>query len=356
MATILAGIDEAGYGPLLGPLCVGLTVLRVNAESPSDEVAPKAPDLWKLLSTGVCREPARGGANDPKGRIAVADSKLLKLANSVKTAHPLVHLERGVLAFAASLADAAPCPDDASLFSRLGAELRGHACYDRAPRPLPVASSAGGAAIAANILRAALLRAGVDVLALRCEVQSESAFNETVRETGSKAETTARAIGRHLRLVWERWGTQGPASRLGVVCDKLGGRDAYAPLLARELSLGGSLVEVETVEESALRSRYIVRGTGPDGVPRRAGIAFLCEGEKAHLPVALASMVAKLVRELAMLRFNDHWTQVLGERPPGDAAAALRPTAGYRNDAWRWLEDAAPLLTADDRARLVRIA
>ncbi len=100
------------------------------------------------------------------------------------------------------------------------------------------------------------------------------------------------------------------------------------------------------IEESDTRSRYLVHH------PKvRLGIAFLTEGESAHLPVALASMIAKYVRELAMLRFNAYW----GERA-ASARIELKPTAGYASDAKRWLQEAAALLTPEDRLALVRIA
>ena len=53
------------------------------------------------------------------------------------------------------------------------------------------------------------------------------------------------------------------------------------------------------------------------------------------MPVALASMTAKYVRELAMAAFNAHWTTLAPE---------LRPTAGYPLDARRWRGDAAAAL------------
>ena len=92
MALLLAGIDEAGYGPTLGPLCVASSLFRVETHEEG-----RAPDLWKLLERGVCREPGRSGRTDAKGRVAVGDSKALKLSNSVKSTHPLVNLERAVL-------------------------------------------------------------------------------------------------------------------------------------------------------------------------------------------------------------------------------------------------------------------
>lgn len=66
-----------------------------------------------------------------------------------------------------------------------------------------------------------------------------------------------------------------------------------------------------------------------------------------HLPVALASMIAKYVRELAMHRFNRYWSKRMPE---------LKPTAGYTLDARRWLADAAQVITKEERAVMVRRA
>jgi hypothetical protein len=345
MSVMIAGIDEAGYGPLLGPLCVGLSVFRVreNAE-PS-----KLPDLWKLLSRGVCRHPERAGAHDKRGRIAVADSKELKLSNSVKTTHPLIHLERGVLTFCRCMtgqAGGAP-PDDAALFDRLGATLTGHECYGIAPRPLPLVLTPPEIQIAANVLGAAMADAGVELVALRCELVDESRYNRIIRDAGNKAETTAAAVGEHLRRVWDLLCLQEPDTRLGIVCDRLGGRAQYAGLLERELDGCG----VQIVEETDVSSRYAVTGRDPQGRERRAGVSFLVEGESAHLPVALASMVAKFVRELAMMRFNQYWGQTM----LASAGREIKPTAGYRNDAQRWLDEMGDVLSAQDRAQLVRV-
>ncbi len=340
MSLILAGIDEAGYGPTLGPLTVGLSVFHLHHHD-SDSV----PNLWALLSTGVCKEPGRGGKSDARGRVAIADSKRLKLANSVRTTHPLVHLERGVLAMLRQVREregVSPA-SDAELFSALGAGLPGHECYAGAAIPIPVSITPGEAGIAANLAAGAFREAGVGLLDLRCEVVAEPEFNTVVRESGTKGETTIRALSRHLARVWEM-GKHHPESRLGIVCDRLGGRAAYAVLI--ENALAGT--SVETVEESPTRSRYLVR----DATGRRAGVSFLTECESAHLPVALASMAAKLVREMCMARFNRYWSARFSDF----AARELKPTAGYAQDARRWLDEIAHVMPEADRAQLVRIA
>lgn len=342
MPVVLVGIDEAGYGPTLGPLCVAMTVFA-SPPAPDDRV----PDLWTLLERGVCREPGRGGACDRRGRIPVADSKKLKLSNAAKTVSPLVHLERGVLAFRMLLEGAgAAGVTDQSLMESLGASPPSHPCYQDDPRPLPEALTAGELAIHAALLRSCAETRGVGLLAMRCDLVWEHAFNDTVIRTGNKADTALDAVARHLRFVWDRWSSPGAfaePTRLAIACDRLGGRAQYADAL--HAMLPG--VKVDVVEESERRSAYVVHAG-----PRRAGIAFLVEAEDQHLPVALASMTAKYTRELAMRRFNRYWSQ----RCRDDQGREIKPTAGYSTDARRWLDEIGSVMSPDDRRQLVRIA
>ncbi|MEE2660364.1 MAG: hypothetical protein VYC41_02125, partial [Planctomycetota bacterium] len=53
-----------------------------------------------------------------------------------------------------------------------------------------------------------------------------------------------------------------------------------------------------------------------------------------NLPVELASMAAKTVRELLMNRLNSFFTQRLPE---------LKPTAGYVQDGRRWVAEIGDL-------------
>lgn len=338
MPLILVGIDEAGYGPLLGPLCVALAAIRLDQWDAKD-----TPDLWDVLRPGVCREPGRGGKPDARGRVAIADSKVLKLSNSVSTTHPLVHLERGVLAACQCLTGQAP-GDDAALVRALGAVLPSHDCYQGDPLPLPLAHRADSIAIAASVLARSLAGACAGIVSMRCRVLGEDEFNSLVRASGSKAETTGTSLVEHLRSAWSLLEAAPEGTRLGIACDRQGGRTSYAPILDR--ALPGATITV--VEQSEQRSRYILERDG-----LRAGVAFVVEGEKFHLPVALASMIAKYTRELAMIRFNRHWSKVSGG---AGAGREIRPTAGYAQDARRWLDDMREFLGPAEREALVRIA
>ncbi len=345
VALIIAGIDEAGYGPLLGPLCVGMCALEIADWSPGD----KAPDVWALLGSCVCRK-----AGDKRRRIAVEDSKKLKLANSSTTRHPLTHLERGVLAFLA-----AECREavrtDADLYAALGARVEDQPWYAGEPINLPVGTSRAELAIAANTLAGGLAAAGVRSVRLACRVVAEREYNALVRQWGTKAATTGLALREHLRFAWANWAGRAGSDAsedgcvLRVVCDRQGGRTAYAESLARWVP--GAEVVVQ--DESPARSRYLVRSaTGADGASgadaaREMVVVFQPEAESACLPVALASMAAKLTRELLMARFNRHFLARMPE---------LKPTAGYRQDAARWLHDAASVLSRSERAEMVRIA
>ena len=65
--AFLIGLDEAGYGPTLGPLVVAATSFRFEEAG-----SPDPGDLWTLLSRSVTRQPRRGDR-----RIPIADSKVI---------------------------------------------------------------------------------------------------------------------------------------------------------------------------------------------------------------------------------------------------------------------------------------
>ncbi len=133
-------------------------------------------------------------------------------------------------------------------------------------------------------------------------------------------------------------GTAAPATGssggVRVVCDRQGGRAYYSDMLRR------AFPEAMVTETHAgeTQSRYEIAGVGEDGRHRHMHVLFLVEGERHHLPVALASMLAKLTRESMMARFNRYWCGRLPE---------LKPTAGYGKEG---------CFREGERAKLVRCA
>lgn len=346
MALLLVGIDEAGFGPMLGPLCVGMSAFLVEDWNEGDQ----KPCLWTLMEQGVCRD-----AGDKKGRIAFADSKELKLPNKSSSGaakrHPLTHLERGVLSAVANCHGGRVPESDAALHELLAAELCGFPWYGGESVSLPVSGSGAQMGIASNLLAGAMTGAGVKIVAMRCRVMNEREFNGILHEAGNKGEVCIAALADHLRSVIGLI-EQYPDAAVRIACDKLGGRDSYAKVLERLLPEW----ECAILEQSGERSNYELtkkRGrTGeptPNPLPQGGGfrISFQPEAEKEHLPVALASMIAKYLRELAMHRFNRYWSARMPE---------LKPTAGYTQDARRWLTDAANIVTKEEKAAMVRRA
>lgn len=333
---IYAGIDEAGYGPMLGPLTVACTAFVLETHDPE----AGAPNLWKILNRGVCRK-----RRDTRKRIAVDDSKKLKGANDGKV-HPLTHLERGVLAFLANRdpntdptcdeSGARPETDDA-LFERLNVEVEATPWYT-SPSTLPLTTGGDQMGIAGSVLRRTLNDAGVSCEMIQCEAIDAGPFNEQVQRMGTKAAVNFCSAARLLESVWRRW----PDDHPRVIVDRHGGRTHYR----NELQMVFPDASIQILAESEAVSRYRLH-RAHRGDDSHMTISFVKEGDQKHFPVALASMTAKYVRELLMLRMNRFFTSQLPE---------LKPTAGYFADGRRYMRDVAEVVDrlGVGRDRLVR--
>src|SRR2546423_14213054 len=94
---ILAGLDEAGYGPLLGPLVVGCCAFRLEGEDADAALASaicddelKSPCVWKRLRKLLSKNRLRSGR-----KLHVNDSKLV-----YNPSLGLKELERSILTIA----------------------------------------------------------------------------------------------------------------------------------------------------------------------------------------------------------------------------------------------------------------
>lgn len=326
---IYAGIDEAGYGPMFGPLVISRCVVELTDTpfDPADGNSP-APPLWSLLKTAVCRK-----TGDKKHRIAVNDSKQLYSPST-----GIAHLERGVLAFLSLTGFHADTLE--SLLKHIGHDATSVTpdllwySMTEGGLALPTQWTADQLAIARSSLRRAADSAKFKVHDFAAAVVYEDRFNELCTAMQSKARCAWKFVSHHLDHVWRNFGEHHP----WVIVDRQGGRKCYSDLLAT-LFTGAKIV---LLDESDNISRYRVVGPG-----RTMTVSFEIESEKEHMPVALASMTAKYMRELLMSRFNAFW---LSHNP------ALRPTAGYYTDGQRFLADIEPLIETlqIDRGNLIR--
>jgi len=303
----VAGIDEAGFGPVLGPLVVSAATFSVP-----DELADVS--MWKLLAGAVGKRPSR-----KRRTIAIADSKKLY---SPQRGNPLEHLERAVLAMLATrnnrpnslgrlVASIAPASRDAA---------RQYPWYAGADLPLPRCISETDVALAGNVLSVAMRQASVSLVDIRAEPVFVGEFNRMVEATRNKSVTLLSVTARLLMHVWRN----APAGLVRIYVDRQGGRMRYLPYLQRTFEG----VALKIIDEGEAVSAYSVS----DG-HRTAEIIFRTSCEDRYLPAALASMTSKYVRELFMALDNAFWLRHV----PG-----LAPTAGYYSDGRRFFSEILP--------------
>lgn len=316
-AAILAGIDEAGLGPMLGPLSIGLSAFRV----------PRADcDLWTELAAAVTRELERG----PE-RFVVADSKVV----FTRTPSGAARLESTVLAFEA-LAATRPtvCAGTRAFLEATPIALRALALEDEAwyaHLPDRLSLECGGAEFDARValLARTASEARIELIAFAVRAVPPADLNASFAETSSKGATHWEACRPFMRHLWDEFGCDG----VDLVVDRHGGRMRYAALLRESFPEA----DVAIVRELPALSEYVLRAN-----ERSLRVRFCEKAESLSFSVALASCAAKYAREACMEGFNAYF---------GGLQQGLTPTAGYVTDARRWLADAGPAIERSGLAR-----
>lgn len=304
---VLAGIDEAGYGPILGPLVVGCCAIEVPD---GDDI----PCGWKLLRRVIAKK------RDLRGKkLHVNDSKKV-----YSPAGGLAELEKSILCLLASCAD--HCEDLSSFLDCVAAEsvaaLSTHDWYRADEQEtFPIANDLISIRIASNLARVECERAKVKIAHLHAAALPESRLNQMFDATRNKSSTSFSLVAEHIDRLLRKFSDR----NLVVFCDRQGGRTHYRGVLIDNFP-GWS---IEVVSESSNESEYRLLSDS-----RSARLIFAERCEERCIAVAIASMLSKYLREALMHRFNAWWKR---HEP------RLVPTAGYWTDGLRFLKDIEPI-------------
>ncbi len=297
------GIDEAGYGPNLGPLVQAAVSLKL----PDGDSAG-----WQTLRSVVRRT-----HENEDHRLLIDDSK------KVYSQLGLEALEHSVRAAHIMLQD----PTVGDLIGKMGVpgvreELAGEAWYE-ADEPAPVLAKPESVLAAGT----ALLEGCPEGTGFCCPaavVVPTPRFNRFCDTYGSKAAALSSGLIELIRQTMEELNQDNEP--VLIHCDKHGGRNYYGAMLQEAFADGWVVAEKESAEESRYRVELL---------KRQVKVVFRPRADGDSVAVALASMLCKYLREVCMRQFNRYWLKHV----PG-----LAPTAGYPGDAGRFYEAIRPAM------------
>jgi hypothetical protein len=303
------GIDEAGYGPNLGPLVLTAVVAESHAEPQvHGRVDNRSLDFWNDLAANVDRA---GGDPD---RLWVDDSKAIYRGGKgrdrleqacwaavIAAGHPLPY---SIAEFVDALGAGTPEQSELSRWHEDGQPCRAFPPLDQAQ-------------LESLRVRQCLTprQSNWNIKAVRSVIVGPERFNSGLAARGLKSEVHFAAFSELLRWVWDL-AADGIATY--VTSDKHGGKHYYMPALCQAIPEAW----IDRGNEGPELSRYLMRFR-----ERAVELCLTPRADRTDGFVALASIVSKTVREVWMDIFNGYWRARIPD---------LRPTAGYPTDAARF--------------------
>ncbi len=299
--AVLVGIDEAGFGPILGPLVVSSSTFSVP-----DNLL-KA-NLWEQLRKSVSAQ-----RKHLAGRLLIADSK-----KAYSKTIGIKHLERTVLASLKCLGyEPAALPE---LMTALCPQNCGHLSeypwYQNVANHYLAANKAD-IEIAASAFKNDLTENNIKLLNLASFSLDVAQYNNMVSNVKNKANVLFSVVSTLIKRAYDKFAGE----TLQIIIDRQGGREHYRSNLQRMFPD----MELKILLETPGTSSYELTAGG-----KTMRLHFTVAADDRFLPVSLASMVSKYLRELMVENINRYFTAFHAE---------LKPTAGYWQDGLRFIND-----------------
>ncbi|MBN2592352.1 MAG: hypothetical protein JXA81_02510, partial [Sedimentisphaerales bacterium] len=262
--VILVGIDEAGFGPLLGPLVVSSSTFSL----PHNLLTS---DLWQILRKSISY--SRKGL---AGRLLITDSK-----KAYSKSIGIKHLQRTVLTALKCLGK-----EPATLRELL--DMLASDCLERLSaypwyeniKEHSLSIDTSDKEIASAVLAGDMGASGIDLLDLKSCCLDVAYYNKMVAAVRNKANVLFSATCSLIKSAYDNF----TGDDLQIVVDRQGGRVHYRKSLQRMFSD----MELKILRESPATSSYELQAGG-----KAMRVHFVVGADGRFLPVSLASMVSK---------------------------------------------------------------
>ena len=299
--VVLVGIDEAGFGPILGPLVVSSSTFLLPHHL-------LTANLWHILGKS-----AGSRRKHLAGRLLIADSK-----KAYSKSLGIKHLERTVLACLRCLGKKpATLTELLTMLSPHCLERLNDYPWYKGADSYRISTDSADMAIASAVLKDDLASNGIELLELRSYCLDVGYYNKMVATAKNKASVLFTTTCRLIKNAFDNF----VGDDLQIIVDRQGGRVRYRKNLQRMFPD----MELKILKETPANSSYELQANG-----KQMRLHFTVGADDRFLPVSLASMVSKYLRELLVYNINRYFA---------GHCAELKPTAGYWKDGLRFIED-----------------